>query len=578
MPFGIINYTAELMFFFKQHQKEYLINFLTSKNKFKMKKTNSFLCLLILLISIESCKKKNTELTKRENILNENATIVEPSQIITSSNTAITILKDSTSLKYKVGDILIASPSENDTLGLLVKIKSITTNSNTIEFETEPSNLNEAFKQLYIDESITPDYQHEGQYKKSRGVGGSISLIYNHNNTIGVGLEINGNLELNFPKTRIKYCKQEGHLLPDTVLIAQDFNTHGSNIEVKAVSAQSPEFSLKEFELPDIYVPVSVGPLLVMLPFTQKVDIKLLPATFSGTAKAKFLPEITATLGASYINGNWENISTYNIIAGYTPSTKSEYDLQVHGELTIINPTYEISPFGSENFKAFFSVPNKLTLDIKPSNPNYSVKYSVNVQAGLQAKFWLGVETSISVSSPSLEKTIAEGNFKYNIGDTAFGGLIFYLDSTGEHGMVCSMDDLAKNLGFLTVTVNGNVISGNLTFVGGIISQFNSGIGGGLINTNYWISSFSPTTEYHSIIACQNYGAGGFSDWVLPSSGELNQLYQNKWIANNLTDSYWCSNFVAGSDIAIMNMNNGVQGTSKVNTNTFFNVRAVRSF
>ena len=34
---------------------------------------------------------------------------------------------------------------------------------------------------------------------------------------------------------------------------------------------------------------------------------------------------------------------------------------------------------------------------------------------------------------------------KYNIGDIGFGGIIFYVDESGEHGLVCTFNDLSQD-------------------------------------------------------------------------------------------------------------------------------------
>src|SRR5690606_17094923 len=39
----------------------------------------------------------------------------------------------------------------------------------------------------------------------------------------------------------------------------------------------------------------------------------------------------------------------------------------------------------------------------------------------------------------------------YEIGDTAFGGIIFYLDASEEHGMVCAFEDQAVQVKYTTV-------------------------------------------------------------------------------------------------------------------------------
>ena len=39
---------------------------------------------------------------------------------------------------------------------------------------------------------------------------------------------------------------------------------------------------------------------------------------------------------------------------------------------------------------------------------------------------------------------LAQENKKYNIGDFAQGGIIFWLDESGEHGLVCAKEDYSE--------------------------------------------------------------------------------------------------------------------------------------
>jgi hypothetical protein len=72
---------------------------------------------------------------------------------------------------------------------------------------------------------------------------------------------------------------------------------------------------------------------------------------------------------------------------------------------------------------------------------------------------------------------------------------------------------------------------------------------------------------------------GGYSDWYLPSSDELNQLYINRVAIGGFDSSdYWSSTEGSNGGAWIQIFSNGLQGHG--NKLFFFNydVRAVRSF
>ncbi len=97
------------------------------------------------------------------------------------------------------------------------------------------------------------------------------------------------------------------------------------------------------------------------------------------------------------------------------------------------------------------------------------------------------------------------------IGESYAGGIIFYLDATGEHGLVCAPNDHP-----VSALWGGGSIS-----VAGTLPD----IGSGATNTAYIVAADS----YPFIAAqiCANLTLGGYSDWYLPSKDELTLLSQN---------------------------------------------------
>jgi hypothetical protein len=105
------------------------------------------------------------------------------------------------------------------------------------------------------------------------------------------------------------------------------------------------------------------------------------------------------------------------------------------------------------------------------------------------------------------------------------GGIIFYMDETGEHGLVAALEDLTEgsNMGY-TGTPEG--------FEWGCYQQIVSGADGIAIGTGYQntldISAQNCQTENGGITAAQatlNYESEGYTDWFLPSKEELEEMY-----------------------------------------------------
>ena len=95
------------------------------------------------------------------------------------------------------------------------------------------------------------------------------------------------------------------------------------------------------------------------------------------------------------------------------------------------------------------------------------------------------------------------------IGDNIYGGIVFYIDSTGVHGLVSSMDILAGyRWGCYGIDIDG---------------ADGSAIGTGYQNTLDIVAGCSETSLAASEALA--YDAQGYSDWYLPSISALQEMY-----------------------------------------------------
>ena len=153
-----------------------------------------------------------------------------------------------------------------------------------------------------------------------------------------------------------------------------------------------------------------------------------------------------------------------------------------------------------------------------------------------------------------------------SIGDTYQGGIIFYLDGTGCHGLVARATDEPYYYQWSTADF--------------YTWAYANGISGGAQNTKKSLASAianGSTCEAASF--CDNLTSDGYTDWYLPSKDELDMMYVNLHLQGlgSFTIAYYWSSTESGNGMAWAQffLNGFYLDSSKSATNL---VRAVRAF
>jgi len=185
--------------------------------------------------------------------------------------------------------------------------------------------------------------------------------------------------------------------------------------------------------------------------------------------------------------------------------------------------------------------------------------------------------TSYKLISVTDESTNASTDFSgvsasitipLRIGDSYQGGKIFYIDGTGQHGLIAATSDQSTGIQW----ENGSFILTGAT---------GTAIGTGLSNTITIITSPVGQSASYAVGLARAYNVGGYNDWYLPSIDELKELYSKKNIIGGFANAnYWSSTeynrWVPGYDALVLNFKDGSDfDQQKTNSNR---VRAIRSF
>ncbi|MCX6271535.1 MAG: DUF1566 domain-containing protein [Bacteroidetes bacterium] len=149
----------------------------------------------------------------------------------------------------------------------------------------------------------------------------------------------------------------------------------------------------------------------------------------------------------------------------------------------------------------------------------------------------------------------------YCVGESYGGGIIFYVDGTGQHGLISATSDQSTGAQW---GCYGTTISGTTT-----------AIGTGQANTTLIVNGCSEAGRAARI--CNDLVLGGYNDWFLPSKDELNLMNEQKAAIGGFVNAYywsssaddaynaWCQFFL--NDYQTSTYKDGAK-----------NVRAVRAF
>ena len=224
-----------------------------------------------------------------------------------------------------------------------------------------------------------------------------------------------------------------------------------------------------------IYSLVIIGVLLILIYSCKKKDdnTSILRVPVITTSSVSNISFSTAKCGGNITSDGGSTITARGVCwsIGQTPTTSD-------------NKTTDGLGVGS-----FVSVITGLT-----NNTTYYVRaYATNSQG-------TGYGSALSFTT------------KFTIGDNYGGGIIFYIDISKEHGLVCATTDQDTN----TYWFNGTYMQVNVP---------DTSVGSGHTNTNTIVSMLG-SGNYAAKI-CDDLVLNGSNDWFLPSFNELMLMCTN---------------------------------------------------
>jgi len=155
---------------------------------------------------------------------------------------------------------------------------------------------------------------------------------------------------------------------------------------------------------------------------------------------------------------------------------------------------------------------------------------------------------------------------KHYIGESYGGGIVFWVDATGQHGLIAASSDQSASMRWYAGTSTYTMARGD-------------GVGAGEMNTAIIIANQGngDGSTYAARVSA-DLVISNYSDWYLPSKYELNLMYLQKATIGNFAGGYyWSSTEYNNSNAWKQYFANGSQANG-YNKNSTSYVRAVRAF
>ncbi|MCB0744020.1 MAG: hypothetical protein KDC67_08960, partial [Ignavibacteriae bacterium] len=156
------------------------------------------------------------------------------------------------------------------------------------------------------------------------------------------------------------------------------------------------------------------------------------------------------------------------------------------------------------------------------------------------------------------------------IGDSYQGGKIFWLDNSGEHGLIVALFDQSAGMNWSTSISTTTGATGD-------------GVGAGLMNSVLIIASNASASSAAKVCADYAFSQGGiqlYGDWYLPSPNELRLLHNQKAAVGGVINYiYWSSQESSFSQAKAVDMAAGTFAASTyLKSTSTIRVRAIRKF
>jgi len=192
-------------------------------------------------------------------------------------------------------------------------------------------------------------------------------------------------------------------------------------------------------------------------------------------------------------------------------------------------------------------------------------KISLTTVSSITARRLAGIfllSSFISLTTGCKKDPVDPRPHYYTLGEQYGGGIVFYVDSTQQHGLIAATVDQSITAPWW----NGTFVATNATSTSD-----------GFTNTQKIVAA-QQSGEYAASI-CDRYAGGGLTDWFLPSKDQLDKLYSNRMFVGGFSNEiYWSSTEFDVASVWVQDFTNGQQHLDNSSDGANVHTRAIRAF
>ena len=229
---------------------------------------------------------------------------------------------------------------------------------------------------------------------------------------------------------------------------------------------------------------------------------------------------------------------------------------------TIIDDSFKVNKDSNGDYVVSFS----MNYEVERTNSSKPNLFNIDTYIVLDQAYKIESISEVILSRSRGHQTEQyinsnSNSSRYVIGQQYGGGIIFYVDNSGNHGLIAATSDNRSKYAW---NCFGTYVSGT-----------SAAIGRGQANTSAITTAGCAYLSAAGV--CQSLVLNGYSDWYLPSKDELDLLYPQKDIIGGFTGTiYWSSSEFNSERAWARGFHDG--GSAALMKSSSYSVRAIRTF